>query len=183
MNRANVVSLLPVLLLAGAASAMASGVSPSISPVAQTAPAANAQNQAGQVMNLPLLVYVDGRGQVRSIQHAQRLPTAVNDLLWKNVRTWTTSSALVNGRHEGAQLLMNVTLHAQPQADGNTNVYFTLASEGPVLRGYWKLQGTHVYGHCSPSADTTAGQGGKQRWCSSELIPSDATAVAAAGAK
>ena len=176
MSRANVVMLTLAASLAIGTTAFASGpTSGNIATPAQSATDSTAaQSQGELVMNIPLLVLVDGRGQIRDIQHSQRLPTDVNDLLWQNIRSWTKSSAVINGKHEEAQVFMNVTLHSTAQPDGKSNVYFTLASEGPVLRGYWFLRGNHLYGHCSLTGNMTGGEGGRSRWCSTELTPASA---------
>ncbi|GGA19861.1 hypothetical protein [Dyella nitratireducens] len=186
MSRANVVSFVLAASLIIGTNATASGALPGdISIPAQSTPDSGIpQNKTEMAMNVPLLIYVDARAQVRSIQHSQRLPADVNDLLWQSVRHWTKTSAVINGRHEGAQLLMNVILHAKPQPDGKTNVYFTLASEGPVLRGYWFMQGNHLYGHCSISAgNMAAGDGGKGTRCYSLLAPVTEPSAAGAAAK
>jgi hypothetical protein len=170
MGRANVVLLsLAVSMLLGM-NANASGAA-SESPSTPHEAVDNSSAVQTQAMNLPLLVYVDARGTVRDIQHAQRLPGPVNDLLWQSVQNWTKSSAVVNGKHVAAQVLMNVTLHTDPRAGGKSNVYFTLASEGPVLHGYWILHGNRLTGRCTLSGEMTGGVGGKTRWCTSELIP------------
>lgn len=177
MKRANVLSLILAASTAFATNVLASGA-PSGNlaiPVQSTTGSESPQNQTDMVMTVPLLVYVDARGQVRSIEHSQRLPTEVNNLLWQSVKSWTKSSAVINGRHEGAQVLMNVTLHAQPQSGGKTNVYFTLASEGPVLRGYWRMRYNYLYGRCDLSGDMRAGVGGKTHPCTSEIVPISAS--------
>jgi hypothetical protein len=180
MSRANVVLLMFLIAMTSGTTVVASD-NPTTNinaPQAATDTSAS-QNQAGGVMNVPLLVVVDGRGQVRDIQHSQRLPTQLNDLLWKSVREWTKSSALIDGRHAEAQFLMNVTLHAEPRADGTENVYFTLASEGPVLRGYWRLRYNHLEGRCTTASDMDGGDGGKTYHCSSELVPASAASTPA----
>ncbi|GFZ90020.1 hypothetical protein [Dyella caseinilytica] len=181
MSRANVVLLIFSVWMASAMNAAANGVSSgNISAPAQaTADHGAGQIQSGEVMNVPLLVIVDARGQVRDIQHSQRLPTQVNDLLWQSVKNWTKASAVIDGRHEAAQVFMNVTLHAVPQSDGKTNVYFTLASEGPVLRGYWRMWGGRLHGFCSSSTGLIAGEGGKGYHCASELVPASASSAPA----
>jgi len=183
MSRANAVLLsLAVSMLFGA-NAAASGVTSS--GYQQSADSDMAvQSQSATTMNVPLLVYVDARGQVRGIQQSQRLPSAVSDLLWKSVKSWTKSSPVINGRHQGAQVFMNVTLHAEPLPGGKTNVYFTLASEGPVLSGYWRMVDNRLYGRCSlGTSDMTGGVGGRQRWCYSQVIPGPASTALASPAK
>jgi hypothetical protein len=180
MSRANVVSLILAISMAMGANAVAGAPSGNAAIPAQvTTDNGTGQGQSGRVMNMPLLVVVDARGQVRDIQHSERLPTQVNDLLWQSVRDWTKSSALIDGKHAEAQFLMNVTLHADPRPDGTENVYFTLASEGPVLRGYWRLRYGHLIGRCTNSADMTGGEGGRSYHCSSQLVPAASTSTAA----
>jgi hypothetical protein len=180
MNRANVVLLMLALTAASGTSAIASGTPMDNSPTsAQSVQSGETmQNQAGSMaMDIPMLVYVDARGQVRDIQHSQRLPSKVNDLLWQSVKSWTKTSAVINGRHEGAQLFMNVVLHAEPQSGGTTNVYFTLASEGPVLRGYWIMHDNYMYGHCSPTGIMSGGYGGKEHGCFAQTHPVPASSA------
>jgi hypothetical protein len=174
MSRVNVVLLILAATLAGGANAFASNASTATPPtfVQSTNDSAAIRNQTDTAMVVPLLVYVDARGQVRSIQHSQRLPGSVNDLLWQSVRSWTKTAAVINGKYEGAQVVMNVILHATPQANGKTNVYFTLGSEGPVLSGYWTMRrGNRINGYCSPTGDMSGGLGGKQRHCYADLLP------------
>jgi hypothetical protein len=179
MSRANAVLLILVVSMAMESNAVAGNTSPGnvAIPTQATTDNGTGQSPSGGAMNIPLLVIVDARGQIRDIQHSQRLPTQVNDLLWQSVRSWTKSSAVINGRHEAAQVFMNVILHADPQADGKENVYFTLASEGPVLRGYWRMWGGRLHGHCSTSANMSGGEGGKGYYCSSELTPVSVTST------
>lgn len=186
MSRANVVSLILAAAIASAPNAFAgdnlSGNLPT--PVQATNDSGAAQAQGDMVMVVPLLVYVDARAQVRSIQHSQWLPGDVNDLLWQSVRSWTKTAPVINGKREAAQVFMNVILHAQPQPNGKTNVYFTLASEGPVLRGYWSVtRGNRITGHCSPTGDMSGGLGGKSRYCFAELLPVSASSAAGADVK
>jgi len=172
MYRANVVLLsLAVSLLLGTNAAADGASLGHLSGASQSAQgSAAAEDQSDKTMNIPLVVLVDTRGQVRDIQHWQRLPLAVNDLLWQSVKSWTKSPPMVNGRPETAQVFMNVTLHTKQQAGGNANVYFTLASEGPVLRGYWRLTGNNLVGHCViGSFDPSAGTGGKVQPCAFQL--------------
>ncbi|RDS79882.1 hypothetical protein DWU98_15685 [Dyella monticola] len=172
MYRANVVLLSMAVSLLLGTNAAADGASlghPSGTPQSMESSTA-APNQSDMTMNVPLVVLVDTRGQVRDIQHWQRLPPAVNNLLWQSVKSWTKSPAVVNGKPEAAQVFMNVTLHTKTQADGHANVYFTLASEGPVLRGYWRLTGNNLVGHCAlGTSDPSAGTGGKVQPCAFQL--------------
>ncbi|MFK2875479.1 hypothetical protein [Rhodanobacter hydrolyticus] len=177
MKRANGVLLgLAVSMLFGA-SVAAHDASPASLP--QSAASGATQAQSSAVTNIPLLVIVTNKGQVRDIQHAQRLPTQVNRLLWSSVQDWTRSPARVNGKRVTAQVYMDVTLHAEPRADGSSSVYFTLASVGPVMRGYWKMRGDRINGPCEKvTGNMTAGVGGAGAWCTFKLtagIPSTAT--------
>lgn len=186
MSRANVVLLILALSVASGTNAFASGSSSGNlpAPVQSTNGSGATQGEAGMAMVMPLLVYVDARGQVRSIQHSQRLPSDVNNLLWQSVKSWTKSPAVINGRREGAQVVMNVILHAEPQAGGKVNVHFTLASTGPVLRGYWTImRGNRLKGHCSPTGDMSGGNGGKERWCYAEFLPVSASSAPAPAVK
>jgi hypothetical protein len=183
MSRANVILLIFAASLASGANALASGNSSGNlpTPVQSTNDNEATQGQTDMAMVVPLLVYVDGRGQVRSIQHSQRLLSDVNNLLWQSVKSWTKSPAVINGRRAAAQVVMNVILHAQPQPDGKTNVYFTFASEGPILRGYWIMRrGNRLNGYCSPTGDMSGGNGGARRWCYAELLPVSASSTAKA---
>lgn len=125
--------------------------------------------QSGSTMDIPLLVLVGGNTHIMDIQHAQRLPPSVDKLLWKSVNGWVKSPAIVNGRRTTAQVLMHVTLHEEPQADGLSKVYFTLASMGPVMRGQWRMYGDKIVGWCSLSGNASASVGGKGRICSRDL--------------
>jgi hypothetical protein len=166
MNRANAVLLgLAMSALLGA-NATAHGASPgSVSGFPQSAAGDAGQTRAGTLTNIPLLVVVTNKGQVRDIQHSQRLPGDMNKLLWSSVQGWVRSSARVNGKRVYSQVFMDVVLHAEPQADGNSNVYFTLASVGPVMRGYWRMHGDSIDGPCSLTGNMTAGIGGSSKWC------------------
>ncbi|WP_158881479.1 hypothetical protein [Rhodanobacter sp. L36] len=125
---------------------------------------------SGTVVHLPLLVIVTSKGQVRDIQHSQRLPDNVNKLLWKSVQAWVKSPAHVNGRRVNAQVFMDAALHAEPQADGKSSVYFTLASLGPVMRGYWKMHGDRINGPCSTvTGNMSAGFGGTSSRCTFKI--------------
>lgn len=170
MKRANVVLLgLAVSILSGTSVTAHDATLGNPSSLPQSAVSGATQAQSGTVTNIPLLVVVTNKGQVRDIQHSQRLPSEVNSLLWSSVQGWIKSSAHVNGKRATAQIFMDVTLHAEPKADGKSNVYFTLASAGPVMRGYWKMLGNRMVGHCSLTGDMTAGVGGSGKWCSYTL--------------
>lgn len=172
MNRANVVVLnVAAWIVVGTAAAARANSVENLPATVQTAAAVGVRFSQAGTMNITLLVYMDGRGQIRSIQHAQRLPSAVNDLLWRSVQGWIKSSPVINGRHQPAQVLANVTLHTEPQSDGNSNVYFTLASMGSALRGYWILRGNRIQGFCSAQGDMGAGTGARGYRCSLQLAP------------
>lgn len=141
----------------------------SLPSLPQSAVNAATQDQSGAVTNIPLLVVVTNKGQVRDIQHSQRLPGNMNDLLWSSVQGWIKSSARVNGKRVNSQIFMNVVLHAEPRTDGKSNVYFTLSSIGPVMRGYWKMRGDSIDGPCSITGDVNAGTGGRGARCSYKL--------------
>lgn len=170
MKRANVVLLgLAVSMLSGTNVVAHAALSGSLPSLHQSAVSGATQAQSGTVTNIPLLVVVTNKGQVRDIQHSQHLPGDVNNLLWSSVQGWIKSSAHVNGKRATAQIFMDVTLHAVPQADGKSNVYFTLVSAGPVMRGYWKMLGDRMVGPCSLTGNVTAGVGGSGKWCSYTL--------------
>ncbi|MEW9570730.1 hypothetical protein ABQJ54_03135 [Rhodanobacter sp. Si-c] len=170
MDRTNAVLLgLAMSVLLGA-NAVARDASPgSSSNFPQSAVSGAAQTQSGTVTNIPLLVVVTNKGQVRDIQHSLRLPGAVNNLLWNSVQGWVKSSARINGKRVRSQVYMDVILHAEPQADGKSNVYFTLASIGPVMRGYWRMHGDSINGPCSITGNMAAGVGGSGKWCTYKL--------------
>ena len=135
MNRTNAVLLSLVVSMLLGANVVAHEASPENLPgLPQSAASSESQVQPG-IMSIPLLVTVGKMGQIRDVQHSQRLPSDVNRLLWRSIQGWVKSSAKVNGRRAAAQVFMTVTLHAEPRADGESNVYFTLASMGPVMRG------------------------------------------------
>jgi hypothetical protein len=172
MKRANVVLLGLAVSMSFATNVAARDASPaSPASLAQTTAGAANQAQSGTVINIPLLVIVTNKGQVRNIQHAQRLPRDVNNLLWSSVQNWTKSPARVNGKRVTAQVYMDVTMHAEPRADGNSNVYFTLASIGPVMRGYWRMRGDRINGPCSVTGNMVAGVGGTSEHCTFKLMP------------
>lgn len=179
MKRANGLLLgLAVSMLFGA-NVAAHDASPASLPQSAAGDAA----QSGTVTDIPLLVIVTNKGQVRDIQHSQRLPPQVNKLLWSSVQGWTRSPARVNGKRVTAQVYMDVALHAEPRADGSSSVYFTLASIGPVMRGYWRMRGDRINGPCSVTGNMTAGVGGAGAWCTFKLtagIPPAATGTPAA---
>ncbi|MBD8900346.1 hypothetical protein [Rhodanobacter sp. DHG33] len=142
----------------------------SLPSLPQSAVNAATQDQSGAVTNIPLLVVVTNKGQVRDIQHSQRLPPSVNNLLWSTVQEWIKSPARVDGRRAGAQVFMDVAVHTEPRADGNSDVYFTLASIGPVMRGYWKMRGDRINGPCEMvTGNMTAGFGGRTDRCTFKL--------------
>jgi hypothetical protein len=184
MKRANVILLgLAVSMLLGTNVAAHDASSASLASLPQSANGGAAQS--GTVTNIPLLVVVTSKGQVRDIQHSQRLPSDVNNLLWSSVQAWTKSPARVNGRRVTAQVYMDVALHAEPRADGSSNVYFTLASIGPVMRGYWKMRGDRINGPCAMvTGNMTAGVGGTSARCTFKLTAGVApTATGAPAAK
>lgn len=161
MIRTNAVLLgLAGAMLLGTNVAARDALPGSFSNLPQSTVTGATQTQSGVVTNIPLLVVVTNKGQVRDIQHSQRLPGAVNDLLWNSVQGWIKSSARVNGKRVRSQVFMDVVLHTEPRADGKSTVYFTLASVGPVMRGYWKMRGDRINGPCTLTGDMTAGFGG-----------------------
>ena len=150
MKHGNVVLLgLAVSMLFGTNVAAHDASSGNLPSLPQSAVSGATQAQSDTVTNIPLLVVVTNKGQVRDIQHSQRLPSDVNNLLWSSVQGWIKSPARVNGKRVGSQVFIDVALHAEPRADGKSNVYFTLASIGPVMRGYWKMHGDRINGTCS----------------------------------
>ena len=171
MKRVNVVVLgLAVSMLSGANIAAHDASSGNLSSLPQSTVSGATQAQSSTVMNIPLLVIVTKLGQIRDIQHSQRLPNDVNKLLWSSVQSWIKSSARVNGARVGSQVFMDVALHAEPRADGMSSVYFTLASIGPVMRGYWKMYGDRINGPCSlTTGNMTAGFGGIGSRCTFKL--------------
>jgi hypothetical protein len=171
MKRANVVVLgVAVSVLFGTNIAAHDASSGNLPSPPQSAGSGATQAQSSTVMNIPLLVVVTNKGQVRDIQHSQRLPSSVNNLLWSTVQGWIKSSAQVNGARVGSQVFMDVTLHAEPLADGKSNVYFSLASIGPVMRGYWKMYGDRINGPCSQTTgNMAAGFGGIGARCTFKL--------------
>lgn len=170
MNRANVALLgLAVSMLLGTNAVAHDTSSGNLASLPQAAVGGATQAQSGTVTNIPLLVIVTSKGQVRDIQHSQRLPNDLNNLLWSSVQGWIKSPASVNGKRATAQIFMDVALHAEPQADGKSNVYFTLASMGPVMRGYWKMYGDNISGPCSMTGNVNAGVGGSGARCTYKL--------------
>ena len=171
MKRANVMLLgLAVSILSGTDVAARDASSGNLPSLPQSAVSGATQAQSDTVTNIPLLVVVTNKGQVRDMQHSQRLPTDVNNLLWSSVQGWIKSPARVNGKRVGSQVFMDVVLHAEPRADGKSNVYFTLVSIGPVMRGYWKMRGDRINGPCSlTTGNMNAGVGGISAPCTFKL--------------
>jgi hypothetical protein len=172
MKRANMVVLgLAIAMLFGTNVAAHEASSGNLPSPPQSAVSGATQAESGTVTNIPLLAIVTNKGQVRDIQHSQRLPSNVNNLLWSSVQSWIKGPAHVNGARVGSQVFMDVALHAEPRADGTSNVYFTLASIGPVMRGYWKMRGDRINGPCSlTTGNMTAGVGGIGARCTFKLI-------------
>jgi len=173
MKRASVVLLgLALSMSFGtniAAHDASSGELPS-SPQSAIKGATQASSEADTVTNIPLLVIVTSKGQIRDMQHSQRLPGDVNSLLWSSLQGWVKGPAYVNGTRVGSQVFMDVALHSEPRADGTANVYFTLASIGPVMRGYWRMRGDRINGPCSQTTgNMNAGVGGIGTRCTFKI--------------
>lgn len=181
MKRAMVMALvLAASMLFGTTLVARDASSGNVSVPPQSSSTNSSQTDLGTVTSIPLLVIVTNKGMVRDIQHSQRLPNQVNNLLWRSVQSWIKSSARVNGKRVGSQVYMDVALHSEPQADGNANVYFTLASIGPVMRGYWKIHGDRMSGPCSrTTGNVNAGIGGPSGLCAYGLTAAAAPTTTA----
>jgi len=171
MKLANVVLVgLAVSIFFGTNVAAHDASSGNLPSLTQSAASGAAPLGSDTVTNIPLLVIVTNKGQIRDMQHSQRLPSDVNNLLWSSLQGWIKGPAYVNGIRVGSQIFMDVALHAKPRADGTSNVYFTLASMGPVMRGYWKMRGDRINGPCSlTTGNMNAGVGGIGTRCTFKL--------------
>lgn len=94
--------------------------------VAANATAVARQAEASMVVTGSLVIEPDGRVRSYAIDHADKLPAPVNDLIGKNVPHWRFEPVLLNSRPVAAKAEMSVRVIANPTGDG----HYALAIKG-----------------------------------------------------
>ena len=94
---------------------------------------------------MPVLVQVNALGKVTNVSPSTELTPKLDRLLRSNLNEMISGPATVKGKPVASQFVINLTLNATPQEQGNYEAQFAYLSSSPVPSGSWFW--THVDGH------------------------------------
>ncbi len=94
---------------------------------------------------MPVLVQVNAMGKVTNVSPSVELTPQLDRLLRRNLDELISGPATYKGKAIASQFVINLTLNATAQEQGNYAAQFAYLSSSPVPNGSWYW--VHVDGH------------------------------------